>query len=274
MSDCRKCRDLMIEALYGELGPAEQEAFDRHCQACPSCAAERRAAAEALKLMDRRRRPDPGPEFWDGYWDRLSRRLIWEATANGRRPSLASRLGGLFARLPRWSYQAAGAAALILAGILIGRLALGPAGRAGKAPDAGAPLMTGVPAGSPSAAVVRAGDFVDRSQVLLLGLVNHDPATEDAYAFDFDGKKAASRALAAQAPAVRQGLQGPGERRLRELVGDLEVIMMQIANLESGQDLEGVEMVKQGIDRKGLFLKIDLARMGRGAAPLPKKSQV
>lgn len=274
MNDCQKCRDLMVEALYDELGPSVKEAFDRHLEACPKCAAERAALAETLRLMDRRERPEPGAEFWEGYWDRLSRRMLWEATGAERGPSLASCLGGFFARLPRWSYQAAGAAALILVGILIGRLAIGPSGQTGKTTAAGGPAL----AASPSPAVVQAANFVDRSKVLLLGLVNYDPATEDAYALDIDGKKAASRALLDQAPAIRKGLDGPGQRRLRDLVADLEVIMMQIANLESAQGLEGVELVKQGVDRKGLFLKIDLERMGRGATgaavPARRKSHV
>ena len=259
MSDCKKCREHMLEALYGELAPADRARFDKHIEACPACAAERAALEETLGLMGRRERPDPGPEFWDGYWDRLSRRVVWEATGEARRPSLAARLGGLVPRLPRWSYRVAGAAGLILIGILIGGRLAGPGGRAGKM-TAAAPVVR---ASSP--AVVQAGDFIERSQVLLLGLVNYDPATEDAYALDLGGKKAASRELLARAPAIRKALNGPGERRLRELVADLELIMLQIANLESGQGLDGVELVKQGIDRQGLFLKIDLDRMARAS---------
>jgi hypothetical protein len=92
-----------------------------------------------------------------------------------------------------------------------------------------------------------------------------------------------SRGLAAEAPALRKALDERGEKRLRALVADLEVILMQIANLESGQDLEGVELIKQGVDRKGLFLKIDVGRMGResrasvrpsGETALPKKTKI
>jgi len=267
MSDCKKCRARMLEALYGELGPADRDRFERHRRACPACAAEHAALAETLGLMDQRRRPDPGQEFWDGYWDRLSRRMVWEATAEGRRSAPARRaLGRLFAGLPRWSYQVAGAAALLLVGILIGSRLVGPRNPA---------PMTSAAASGPSAAVVQAGNFIERSQVLLLGLVNHDPAKEDAYGFDLAGKKAVSRDLAAAAPALRESLNRPGERRLRDLVAELEVILMQIANLEAGHDLEGVELVKQGVDSRGLILKIDLARMSRDAAargPV-KKSQ-
>jgi len=275
MIDCQKCRELAIVAYYGELAPADREAFDRHIDACPACAAELEALSETLRLMDRRERTDPGPGFWDGYWDRLSRRIVWESAGEAKRPSLLDRLGRLFPRLPRWAYQLAGATALVLVGILIGLRLVGPDGRPVR------PGPTVATAAAPSPAVLQAGRFVERSQVLLLGLVNFDPAVEDAYTLDLDRKRAVSRELVDAAPAIRNGLNQPGQRRLRELVADLEVIMMQIANLESGQDLEGVELVKQGIDRKGLFLKIDLDRMARGSSGGPaaapagrKKSQV
>jgi len=257
MNECKTCRDRMIEALYGELAPTDKAGLEHHLEACPECRAEYAALGETLRLMDRRERPDPGPEFWDGYWDRLSRRLIWEETEEGRRPSPATLISRLFSRLPRWAYQAAGAAALVLVGILIGSRLIGPPGPATTRTAAARPAQAG--------AVIQAANFVERSKVLLLGLVNFDRATEDAYAFDLDGKKAVSRELAAAAPAIRRGLNQPGQRRLRELVTDLEVIMMQIANLESGQDVDGVELIKQGVDRGGIFLKIDLDRMARDA---------
>ena len=48
--------------------------------------------------------------------------------------------------------------------------------------------------------------------------------------------------------------------------------MMQIANLEAGQDVDGVELVKQGVDSGGIFLKIDLDRMARDArGPRPRR---
>jgi Putative zinc-finger len=256
MSDRHVPQERLIEALYGELEPAEKERLEAHLHACPDCAAEHASLRETLRTMDKRQRPDPGPAFWDGYWDRLSKRMLWETIEEERRPSLAGRLAGLFERLPRWSLQVAGAAALLLVGIVVGsRLVPRPEGPGSKMASAAAP----------SAAVVQAESFVERSKVLLLGLVNYDPATEDRYAIDLDGKKAASRALAAEAPGIRSGLDGSGEKRLRRLVSDLELIMLQIANLEAGQDLEGVDLIKQGVDRKGLFLRIDLDRMGRGA---------
>jgi hypothetical protein len=262
MNDCRTCKDRMIEALYGELGPADKEKFDRHVGSCPECASEYSLLGATLRLMDKRERPDPGPEFWAGYWDRLSRRRTWEETGEEPRPSFAARLGRVFSRLPRWSYQAAGAAALLLVGIVIGGRLLPPGG--------GRTAVTAAVA-APAGAVVQAENFIERSKILLLGLVNYDPATEDAYAFDLGRKRTVSRELAAQAPAIRSSLNERGQKRLRDLVSDLEVIMMQIANLGSGQDVDGVELIKQGVASRGIFLKIDLDRMGRDArGPAPK----
>ena len=271
MNDCRTCKDHMIEALYGELSPADKERFDQHLSACPECASEYSLLGATLRLMDKRERPDPGPEFWDGYWDRLSRRRTWEETGEDARPSFAARLVRDFSRLPRWSYQAAGAAALLLVGILIGSRLIAPPGGGRRVETAAV--------SAPAGAVVQAENFLERSKVLLLGLVNYDPATEDAYALDLGRKKTMSRDLAAEAPAIRGALNKRGQKRLRDLVSDLEVIMMQIANLGSGQDVEGVELIKQGVDSRGIFLKIDLDRMGRDARgrtlknePLKKKT--
>jgi hypothetical protein len=276
MISCRTSKDRMIEALYGELGSTDKERFDEHLRSCPVCASEYSILGATLKVMDRRERPDPGPAFWDGYWDRFSRRKVWEEAGEAPRASLVARLARAFSALPRWSYQVAGAAALLLVGILIGsRLVTPPA-----------PVSTATRGAVESGAVVQAENYIERSKILLLGLVNYDAAKEDAYAFDLGGKKTMSRELAAQAPAIRGALNERGQKRLRDLVSDLEVIMMQIANLGSGQDVEGVELIKQGVDRRGIFLKIDLDRMGRdargpaapatpaGGTKLPKKNKI
>ena len=276
MINCRTSKDRMIEALYGELGPSEKERFDEHMRSCQECASEYSVLGATLRLMDKRERPDPGPEFWDGYWDRLSRRKVWEEAGEAPRTSLVARLVRALSGIPRWSYQAAGAAALLLVGILIGSRVVAPP----------APVSTATRGAMESGAVVQAQNYIERSKILLLGLVNYDAAKEDAYAFDLGGKKTVSRELAAEAPAIRGALNARGQKRLRDLVSDLEVIMMQIANLGSGQDVEGVELIKQGVDRRGLFLKIDLDRMGRdarssvdpaspaGGTKLPKKNKI
>jgi hypothetical protein len=109
---------------------------------------------------------------------------------------------------------------------------------------------------------------------VLLALVNYNPATEDPYALNLPYQKQVSQELVMQAGGLKSDLKKPGQRRLRGLVADLETILLQIANLESENDLEAVEFVKQGVENRGVLFKInlsemggDLSRGGRGAAP-------
>ncbi len=279
MTKCLKCKDSMIEALYGELGPGEKRAFDEHLRGCQKCASEYSVLGATLRIMDGRTRPDPGQDFWDGYWDRLSGKMEAQAARESAIPipghiTLRERIARLFSSLPRWSYQAAGAAALVLAGVLIGRTllappeppataALGPKGvtPSSAAASSAAPSSATIPVSDPAAD--RAYDYLERSKVLLLGLVNYEPGTEDAYALDLPRRRELSRELLSQAADIRGSLVSPGQARLKELVSDLERILLQIANLEAGQDLEAVEIVKDGVEQTSLFLKIDLTQMAR-----------
>lgn len=277
MKGCERCRGFLVEALYGELDPEEKSFLDGHIGSCPACAAEFKALKETMKAMDKRVRREPGREFWDGYWDRLSRRLEMEketGTEKARR-SWGKKPGGIRTWAPRWAFQAAAAVALIVAGILIGRTLFAPR----RLPVVAALPAVEVPPVQPAAndPLVRARSYVDRSKLVLLALVNFDPASEDPYALDLPLQKQVSRQLVKQAGELKSDLKDPGQRRLRELVADLETVLLQISNLESRNDLEAVGFVKQGVANRGLFFKINLSEMGgdlsrAGGGPAPEKS--
>jgi hypothetical protein len=249
----------MIEALYDELRLEERAAFDRHLESCPRCALEFKEMASALKVMSTRERRDPGAEFWEGYWDRLSKRAEEEeafASEPPRRKGFASFVG----LIPSWAYQAAAAVLLLTVGILIGRSILSPPPV--KLKTAATEASGGVSVEPVSDPVVRAKNYVQRSKLVLLALVNYDPQTEDPYGLDLPTQKKISAELVEQAGLLKTELRDPGQRRLRELVADLETILIQIANLESEQDLEAVDLVKQGVANRGVLLKINLTEMG------------
>lgn len=274
MRDCKKCQDLLVEALYGDLDPGQKTLFENHIGSCPSCAADFKALAETLKTMNERVRPEPGGEFWDGYWDRLAGRMEKKAEAGEVSRSWAKRLGRAWNLAPRWAFQAVAALALIVAGIFIGRTILSPP----RAPVEAARQEVQAPPdrsgqGDP---VLRARNYVDRSKLVLLALVNYDPKSEDPYGLDLPFQKQVSQELVSQAGALKSDLKDPSQRRLRELVADLETILLQIANLESKNDLEAVEFVKQGVENRGVLLKINLSEMGgdlsrAGQGPVPEK---
>jgi hypothetical protein len=65
----------------------------------------------------------------------------------------------------------------------------------------------------------------------------------------------------AESGQLQADLEGPDQQRLRELVADLEVILLQIANLEAQHDMPGIEMVQHGVERSAILLKINLEEM-------------
>jgi Putative zinc-finger len=274
MRECKKCQDVLVEALYGDLDPKQKSFFENHIDSCPSCAAEFRALTQTLKTMDKRVRPEPGREFWDGYWDRLAGRMGKEAQAEETPRSWARKFGRAWNLAPRWAFQAVAALALIVAGIFVGRTILSPP----RAPVEVSRQEIQTPPGQPGQddPVLRARNYVDRSKLVLMTLVNYDPGSEDPYGLDLPFQKQVSQELVSQAGALKSDLNAPSQRRLRELVADLETVLLQIANLESKNDLEAVEFVKLGVEKRGLLLKINLSEMGgdlsrAGQGPVPEK---
>jgi hypothetical protein len=69
---------------------------------------------------------------------------------------------------------------------------------------------------------------------------------------------------------LKKELSNTNDRRLEKLVGDLELILLQIKNLEEKEDLPEIELVKSGVDRKGLLLKINLEQMRSHSSPSQK----
>jgi len=260
MKACKKCSGLLVEALYGELDPKAKAFFDGHIGSCPVCAAEFKALTETLKAMDERARPEPGQDFWDGYWDRLSRRMGKEQAAEKMPRSWGKRLGRIWSLAPRWAFQAAAALVLIAIGVFIGRGVFSPQ----RTPVEASRQTVKAPPGQPAESdpVLRARNYVDRSKLVLLALVNYDPKTEDSYALNLPYQKQISQQLVTQAGKLKSDLRDPRQRRLRELVADLETILLQIANLETENDLEAVEFVKQGVENRGVLFKINLSEMG------------
>ncbi len=289
---CDRYQAWMVEALYGELGDARRAEFDEHVRACADCATLFGELQTTAHLMSRRRRPDPGPDYWDGYWRRLQQRVaredsvVVDASRFARRRSLGS-----------WGYRVAAVVALLVAGVWIGRNVLAPSpssnapqvatesargdsvGRdahddaRGVEPatevardDTHTPAPIDAPPGAkpstnPAGDVVLAsagGDeaqrYIERSQLLLLAVLNGDP--DDARAFDAQRVRAGE--LVRTASSVREGSD---DRRVQELIGQLELILREIAHLEGGSDVESVELIRSRVDREGVLLRINLEQM-------------
>ena len=301
MTACDRYQAWMVEALYGELDDARRAEFEAHVAGCAECAAALHELRVTAGLMSRRRRPDPGPDYWKGYWQKLQQRAAREdstfvdASRFARRRSLGS-----------WGYRVAAVVALLAAGAWIGRTVLAPdpnqppavvvtpadstprelaeetppqdTNAAEPAPAVAetrrepARLPIDAPAGErkpapdapgESAAVLasqsEAERYIERSQLLLLAVMNGDPA--DSTAFDLQKQRAGE--LVSVASSVREASD---DRRVQELVAQLELILREIAHIEQSSDAGAVELIRSRVDREGVLLRINVEQM-RSAKP-------
>jgi hypothetical protein len=286
----------MVEAVYGELDEGRRAEFDAHMCECATCTALFSELQSTANLMNRRRRPDPGPEFWNGYWHRLEQRVaredsvVVDASRFARRRSLGS-----------WGYRVAAVVALLAAGAWLGRTVLAPSGPAtpmvattqtDSTPEErpnSTPVDNGVESDAPNVAEAKrerptapidapereamrpddgAGEsvavlasseneaqrYIERSQLVLLTVLNGDPA--DSLAFDVQKQRAGE--LVRTASSVREGTD---DRRVQELVGQLELILREIAHLDEGTDVASVEVIRSRVSREGVLLRINLEQM-------------
>ncbi|HEX6789736.1 MAG TPA: zf-HC2 domain-containing protein [Candidatus Krumholzibacteria bacterium] len=299
---CERCRDMMVEALYGELDPAAQREFEAHVDGCTECAALHREMRTTMSAMNERRRPEPDEGYWETYYARLEARMSREQSVVDGAKFTARRRSNV-----SWGYRVAAAVAVLALGVWIGRSTLGP-GTPGERNvtitqntpadtirDRNAPADTARGADNDrdtpgreaiegpatrgtrapgngkiqlASADVRAREYIERSQVLLLALVNATPDTSAAAVSDFDTRRRRAGMLVREASTLRDELPGSENRRMRELVTDLQLILREIANLENEKDLDGVQIIRNRVDREGVLLQIDVQQMsdeGKGA---------
>ena len=57
---------------------------------------------------------------------------------------------------------------------------------------------------------------------------------------------------------MKSELSSAEHLRLLDLISELEVTLLQIANLEADYDLQEVEIIQSGAERKALLFKINL----------------
>ena len=247
----------MHDVLFDSIDAASEKKLQQHLSSCSGCAniyAEMRKTIELVSV-------DPAPtmpeSYWDGYYGRLMDRMTtsqvrpaWESYWSRIRLWIWSEQGR-----PAWGLQLALAAILLLLGVLIGQnwqsnpISIPPAQNSGNA------------ALTPAALNDRAERYLDRSSVLLLGLVNVDLAQREVSHLRFDRKQELAGELIHEAGLLKPELEQLRNKQLSRLVEDLEKILLQIANLEQQQDIPSIELIQRGVERGDLLLKINLEKM-------------
>jgi len=248
-----ECRGMFIEALYREWDKPQQKEFEEHVSGCPECRTAFEHLQSVATTMNQRVRPELTQVDWTIFWNELSAGIRDNNRSKKNGLLLWRQVAEFFRFRPAIGYAAA-AISILATGVLIGRLVFA------GAPDlATQRLSDGLSEADRIVLNGRAQNYLQRSKILLLGIVNGNGVTPSSY--DLSKQQEVSRLLVKEAGTLRSELTDGDQQQMRKLIGDLEVILLQIANLEESKDFPALEIVRDGVDRKGLLLKINLEQM-------------
>lgn len=192
------------------------------------------------ELLDDARRtwPLPPEPDYEAMWGRIER-----ATFSGVRPRTGT---------PSWRVYSAGLAATLVIGVAIGRLSMRPEG-APTAPLAQA--GSGPPAAAESAAPY--GNAYDKVAAELLGRTVVLLASLPAEARNSSGERFSNQATELLT-STRLLLDSPAasDARFKDLLEDLELVLAQIAMLQSGRTRQELDLITDALEERDVVPRL------------------
>lgn len=251
-TSCPEWQEVMVDVLFGDATADQIAALEAHRAECPACTAEFESLSDTLRLTAAR----PEAHFDEARLADLEQIILLQTTSAAPARAVPANIY----RLPNWTRKAASVAAVLIIGVLIGR------SLPGESTD-------GVPSAESRSAELqlvvedRAHDYLNRSRTLLLGVVNFDGANEDLASLNLPQRSEIARELLHEADYLKTSLTKSEQQRLRALVAELEVILLQLAHLEAQADIPEIEVVQSGVDQTGLLFKIEVEKMRKTSGP-------
>ncbi len=254
--------------LYGflknELDPAERRAVETHLRFCEQCAVEFQILREAIALLDRQAvRPSENRSelHWQHFASKVERRIQDQPVERGSRSAVSQLLEMLVDNRKPFGVGFASALSLIAIAFAVWSVWIeSPGSEQIAAHESARDLQTNVENASLDS---RTQDYLEQSKILLIGLVNADSQAGRGSTSLLASEREVSRMLVRESEDITSKLNDPSQRQLKELVSDLGVILMQMANLETEHETQGVEIVKSGVKQNGIIFRINLEEIRR-----------
>jgi hypothetical protein len=224
--------DLILH-FYGE---SDATVVDRHLTTCATCRDEFARLRQVLSLMDSAEAfspaEAPGPAFEREVWARLE-------------PQLAPRKWWADWLSTRRLVLAAGVATLLLVAFLAGRFSRPDVTTGTVAADADSNIAERV-------LVVAVVDHLDRSQMVLLEVLNADGESGQALA----AEQTRARELVAANRLYRQTAAQTGDETTGDVLDELERTLLEIANTSTEASRDELDALRARIASRGLLFKV------------------
>ncbi len=274
MNDCKKSNLLFDEFFLNEISIEDKKFIDEHLKTCLKCSSELKENTAMLSGITINEYKEPRQEFWDNYLTNLNDRMQSEGllqedkllNKSDKIKKIIYKISNWFKSISasRWALQGSAVIVLLLIGVLIGRNYFAPVipSTNEKSQFEKNILIANNP-GPKQAILQRTSNFIDRSRVILLAIDNFDLEKEDSEVINLFNQQRVSRNLVKQAALIKEDLSNFKQHRLKALIGDLEIILLQIANIDSGSEMETIKLVKGNKYIHGMLYRIRINDLRR-----------
>ncbi len=242
MLSCDRCQELIADALYDALDASQQQSLQSHLEKCADCRqlhTEMREATDALNAKGIR----------SGLHDDIPERVALDTLWKNLQPEL-NRIGAeRFLALPHQHNQKMIGISLALAASLALLIAI-------------LPLVSNndVVAPAPVASTLISPElmgYLTRAEVMLLLVANAETQSVSAVPI----RQTFARGLALEANVLNTNMQSSINSGQSQLLRDIEFLLLQIANLDSSNLEQGVQLLQQYIEKNSVLFKIRLLEM-------------
>lgn len=216
---------------YGDADGVSE--IERHLATCVECRAEFTRVQSMLKQIEPIEVPEPAANFEEKTWLNLRDRLPEQ--------------GGFFRKIfrPQQKWALAGVMALLLVGaFLAGRFWPRPGQQIAQQPPAAANPQRVI--------LVAVGDHLERSQMLLVEIMNTDAKGP----VNLSSEQAEARDLLDANHLYRLSAQQAGDPQVARLLDELGRVLAEIANGPSEVTPRDLQDVRHTIQSEGLLFKV------------------
>lgn len=217
---------------YGEGDGAAE--VRRHLDACEACRGQYANLQRVLNIVDSAPVPERAANYGAQVWRKLEPKL------DGGRGLRARWLAPVRWPLRHWTAVAA-MAALVVAAFIAGRHYPQPSGQMSAAGQVRERIL-----------LVAVGDHLERSQMVLVELVNARPGE----ALDISSEQQRAGNLVAENRLYRQTAAHSGDARVAGVLDELEPVLLAIANGPAHLTPEQVDTLRQRIQGDGILFKV------------------
>jgi hypothetical protein len=226
----------LILHYYGEEGDALSS--EKHLEECPGCRDLYGSLQRVLNVVDSLPIPERGPEYGAEVWSRIQHQV-------------PARRRWLPAFEWRWAAAAAAMAALLIAAFIAG----GHYPQTGKRPQTQLTAASDPQAGE-RVLLVAVGDYLERSQMVLIELANADPGAGPHARLDISDEQERAAGLVSESRLYRQTAEHTGDTAVANVLDDLDRVLLNIANGPSEVSPAELEDLRQKLKAEGILFKI------------------